>query len=138
MSEISEAKYDTLEQQINLSLQKACGHKDKLRRTSSRCTITNVLFSAFATFVAARAVLFPAVVGNWRLNCAIAGGFALGATIVAGLQKHLADPEIHAEASECCGKLKNLKVQTIGGKYDWEKIKSEYGKILEGCSRIEC
>ena len=138
MSEIPDAQYNALEEQINDSLQKASGHKDRLRRTSSRCTITNVLFSAFATFVAGRAVLFPAVVGNWRLTCAVAGGLALGATIVAGLQKHLADPEILAEASECCGRLKNLKVQTIGRKYDWEKIKSEYGKILEGCSRVEC
>ena len=138
MSNIPDAQYDALEQQINTSLQKACGFKDKLRRKSSRYTIANILLSALATFVAARAVLFPAIVGNWRLTCTVAGTFALGATIVAGLQKHLADPEILAEASECCGKLKNLKVQTIGRQYDWEKIKGEYGRILEGCGRVDC
>ena len=138
MSKIPDAQYDALEQQINDSLQKAGGFKDKLRRTSSRYTITNILFSALATFVAGRAVLFPTTVGSWKLTCTVAGAFALGATIIAGLQKHLADPEILAEASECCGRLKNLKVQTIGRNYDWEKVKSEYGRILEGCSRVEC
>ncbi|HEY3038401.1 MAG TPA: hypothetical protein VGJ66_06665 [Pyrinomonadaceae bacterium] len=138
MSKIPDAQYDALEQQINESLQKAGRFKDKLRRTSLRYTITNILFSALATFVAGRAVLFPATVGNWRLTCTVAGTFALGATIVAGLQRHLADPEILAEACECYGRLKNLKVQIIGRQYDWEKIKSEYGKILEANSRVEC
>jgi hypothetical protein len=135
MSKLPDAQYDALEQQIDDSLQKACRFKDKLRRKGSRYTITNILFSALATFVAGQAVLFPP--GNWRLTCAVAGTFALGATIVAGLQRHLADPEILVEASECCGRLKNLKVQTIGRQYDWDKIKDEYGRILEGCSRVD-
>ena len=138
MPDIPDAQYDALEQQMNESLGKATRQKDKLRRTSSRYTITNVLLSALATFVAGRAVLFPATVGSWRWTCATAGGLALGATIVSGLGKHLGDPEVLAEASECCGRLKNLKVQTIGRKYDWEKLKTEYGKILEGCARVDC
>ena len=138
MSNITDSQFDALERQIENSLQKACGFKEKLKRSSLRYTIINILFSAFATFVAGRAVLFPGTVGDWRLTCTVAGTFALGATIVAGLQKHLADPELLAEASECCGKLKNLKVQIIGRQYNWEKMKSEYGKILEGCSKIDC
>jgi hypothetical protein len=138
MSNIPDAQYDVLEQQIDGSLEKACKFKERVRRTGSRYTITNILLSALATFVAGRAVLFPASVGNWRLTCTVAATFALGATIVAGLQKHIADPEILAEASECCGRLKNLKIQTIGRQYDWDKIKSEYGKILEASPRVDC
>ena len=138
MSKEPETQYAALEQQIDASLQKASSFRDKLRRSSSRYTITNILLSALATFVAGRAVLFPATVGNWKLTCAVAGVFALGSTIVAGLHKHLVDPEILAEASECCGRLKNLKVQTIGSSYDLEVVKSEYGKILEACSRVDC
>ena len=142
MSKIPDTQYDALEQQINDSLLKARGFKDKLRRKNSRYTITNILFSAFATFVAGRAVflgaLFPAATQNWALSCTVAGTFALGATIIAGLQKYFADPDILAEASECVGRLRNLKVQTIGRQYDWEKIKTEYGDILEASSRVDC
>jgi hypothetical protein len=138
MSKGPETQYAALEQQIEGSLRKASSVRDKLRRTSSRYTITNILLSALSTFVAGRAVLFPTTVGSWRLTCTAAGAFALGATIVAGLQKQLADPEFLAEASECCGRLKNLKVQTIGGNYDGEFLKNEYGKILETCSRVDC
>jgi hypothetical protein len=141
MSKIPDTQYDDLERQINDSLQRACGFKDKLRRTSSRYTITNILLSALATFVAGRAVLlgalFPSVSRNWALSCTVAGTFALGATIIAGLQKHLADPEVLAEASECCGRLRNLKVQTIGRQYDWEKLMREYGNILQASSRVD-
>ena len=67
MSTVPNAQYDDLEKLINDSLQKACAHKDRLRRTGTRCTITNIIFSALATFVAGSAVIFPALVGtNWN------------------------------------------------------------------------
>lgn len=139
MSTIPNAQYDDLEKLINDSLQKSCAHKDKLRRTGSRCTITNIIFSALATFVAGGAVIFPKMVGaNWRITCAVAGACALSATIVGGLQKQVADPEILVEASECCGKLKSLKLQTMGRKYDWEQVRAEYGQIVQGCQRVDC
>lgn len=139
MSTIPNAQYDDLEKLINDSLQKACAQKDKLRRTGSRCTITNIIFSALATFIAGGAVIFPSMVGtSWRLTCAVAGACALSATIVGGLQRHLADPETLVEASECCAKLKSLKLQTMGRKYDWEKVRTEYGQIIMGCQRVNC
>jgi hypothetical protein len=139
VSIVPNAQYDDLEKLINDSLQKACAHKDKLRRTGTRCTITNIIFSALATFVAGSAVIFPALVGtNWRITCAVAGACALSATIVGGLQKQLADPEILVEASECCGKLKSLKLQTMGRKYDWETVRTEYGQIIASCQRVDC
>jgi hypothetical protein len=139
VSTIPNAHYDDLEKLIDASLQKACAQKDKLRRTGSRCTVTNIIFSALATFIAGAAVIFPSLVGtSWRLTCAFAGACALSATIVGGLQKHLADPEILVEASECCAKLKSLKLQTMGRKYDWEKVRTEYGQIITGCQRVNC
>ena len=138
MSQGTEIQHAALAQQIDASLQKASSFRAKLRRAGSRYTVTNIVLSALATFIAGRAVLFPATVGSWRLTCTVAAVFSLGATIIAGLQKQLVDPEILGEASECCGRLKNLKVQTIGSSYDLETIKTEYGKILETCSRVDC
>jgi hypothetical protein len=137
MPNISEEQYEAFEKQIDDSLRKACAHKDRLKRSNSRYSILNIVLGAIATFVTGQAVIFAPVLGNWRVTCTVAGVFALGATIVAGIQKQLADSEILAEASECCGRLRSLKVETIAGEYELERVKSEYKQILTSCPRVE-
>jgi hypothetical protein len=137
MSNISEEQYEALEKQIEDSLRKACAHKDRLKRSNSRYGIANIIMGALATFVAGQSVILGPVLGNWKLACTVAGIFALGATIGAGIQKQLADSDLLAEASECCGRLRTLKVETIARDYELERIKSEYKQVLTGCPRVE-
>jgi hypothetical protein len=137
MSNVSEEQYKALEKQINDSLQKACAHKDRLKRSSSRYSIANITMGALATFVAGQSVILGPVLGNWKLACTVAGILALGATISAGIQKQLADSDLLAEASECCGRLRSLKVETIARTYDLDRVKSEYKQVLTGCPRVE-
>ena|GEM_PF-607806 len=138
MSEHLEDRADNFAQQINESHQKACAYKDRLKRALSRYSIINIILSALATFVAGQAVVLGMVLRDWKLTCTVAGGFALGATIVAGMQKQLADPDILAEASECCARLKSLRIETAGRKYDLEKVRSAYQQIINDCRRVEC
>ena len=137
MPHISEEQYEALEKQIDDSLRKACAHKDRLKRSNSRYSITNISMGALATFVAGQSVILGPVLGNWKLACTVAGILALGATITAGIQKQLADSDLLAEASECCGRLRSLKVETIAREYELERVKSEYKQVLTGCPRVE-
>jgi hypothetical protein len=139
MSTVIDEQYNVLRQQIDNSLQKASAHKDRLKRASSRYSIFNILLSALATFVAGQAALAGgALVGGWRITCAVASGFALGATIVAGVQKQVADPDLMAEASECVGKLRALKIDTLAPTYDLDGARKKYQQILSDFSKIEC
>jgi hypothetical protein len=139
MSTVLEELCNILRQQIHSSVQKASAHKDRFKRANSRYSIFNILLSALATFVAGQAaVAGGSLVGEWRITCAVASGFALGATIVAGVQKQLADPELLAEASECVGKLRALKIDTLALSYDLEGAGKKYQQILSHFSKIEC
>jgi hypothetical protein len=139
MSTLIEEQYNVLRQQIDNSLQKANAHKERLKRANSRYSIFNILFSALATFVAGQAaVAGGALAGGWRFTCAVASGFALGATIVAGVQKQVADPDLLAEASECVGKLRALKIDTLAPTYDLDGARKKYQQILSDFSKIEC
>jgi hypothetical protein len=139
MSTVIEEQYNVLRQQIDNSLQKANAHKERLKRANSRYSIFNILLSALATFVAGQAaVVGGALAGGWRITCAVASGFALGATIVAGVQKQVADPDLLAEASECVGKLRALKIDTLAPTYDLEGARKKYQQILSDFSKIEC
>lgn len=138
MSNNAEEQYEALEKQVDDSLRNAYAHKDRLKRSSSRYTVTNIILSALATFVAGQSVILGPVMGNWKLACTVAGILALGATITAGIQKQLSDSDLLAETSECCGRLRSLKVETIAGDYDFERVKSEYKHILTACPRVEC
>jgi len=139
MSTVIDEQYNVLRQQIENSLQKANAHKERLKRANSRYSIFNILLSALATFVAGQAaVAGTALAGGWRVTCALASGFALGATIVAGVQKQVADPDLLAEASECVGKLRALKIDALAPTYDLDGARKEYQQILSDFSKIEC
>jgi len=139
MSTVIDEQYNVLRQQIENSLQKANAHKERLKRANSRYSIFNILLSALATFVAGQAaVAGTALAGGWRVTCALASGFALGATIVAGVQKQVADPDLLAEASECVGKLRALKIDALAPTYDLDGARKKYQQILSDFSKIEC
>lgn len=139
MSTVSEQQRDTLRQQINDSFQRSSAHKERLKRAHSRYSITNILLGALATFIAGQAAVLGApLTGGWRVTCAVASGFALSATVVASVQRQLADPELLTQASECVGKLRALKVDTIGPDYDLEEATRKYQQILSEFTGIEC
>lgn len=123
-----------LTKRINDSLDKACRHKRKLMSTNSRCTMTNIVLSAFATFLAALALSQD----KWKVLCAVAAGVAFGAAIVSGLQTQLAGPELIGEASDCCARLRRLQMETTAPRCDWDKIRTEYGQIVFDCQRVNC
>ena len=129
---------NVLQQQITDSLQKADGYGDKLKRTNSRYGIANIILGALATFATAQAVFSGHPPGGWKFTCTVASVFALGATITAGVQRQLADPDLIVEASECIGKLKSLKVETITSTYNPEEVEDKYQQLLEEFTKVDC
>jgi hypothetical protein len=75
---------------------------------------------------------------TWRITCAIASALTLGATITATVQKQVADPQLLTEASECVGKLKSLKFETISSNYNTQEVSQKYQRILSDFPRINC
>jgi hypothetical protein len=139
MSTASEQQHDALRQQIDDSLQKASTHKDKLKRANSRYSITNIILGALATFAAGQAaILGKPMVAGWRITCAVASGLALGATVVAGVQKQLVDAEQVAKASECTAKLRALRVEMLNPTYDREEVRRKYQQILAEFTEVPC
>jgi hypothetical protein len=135
----SDDQCNVLRQQIQDSLQKAEVHKNKLKTIERHYGTINILLGAIATFIAGQAAISndPLIV-NWRTTTAIASVVTLGATVVGGIQKQLADPDVLAEASECVAKLKALKVETIAPTYEIEPVSEEYQQILSDFSKVDC
>jgi hypothetical protein len=139
MSSTPEQQRRDLKQQIEDSLKKARAYRDKLKRAAFVSTVLNIILSALATFVAGLAgIKGIKVTGDWPNTCRLAAGFALGATVVAGLQRQLADPGLLARAGECVGKLKSLRAQTLLSNYDPEKLTIEYQEIFEAYPDVDC
>lgn len=133
-----DSQSEILRQQIYSSLDKAQAHRNNLKRANTRYSIVNILLSAAATFIAGQAAVTGNPINSWRFTCMIASGYALGATVTAGLQKQLADPDLLTEASECVGKLKSLKIETIAPTYDLQEVSDKYEQILSEFSSIDC
>ena len=131
MSTDSAVQYESLRQQIAGSMKTVSAHRARLRRESIRYSVLNIISGALATFVAGLAALLglPAG-GSWRATCAVAAVFSLGATVIAGLQMHLADPDYLAKVSECLSRLRALKVETDVTQYDVEAVRKRYQQIL--------
>ncbi|MGB7442756.1 MAG: hypothetical protein WA919_16955 [Coleofasciculaceae cyanobacterium] len=132
-------QYSVLQQQIQHSLQKAEGQKNRLKAIDKRCSIINLLLGVVATFIAGEsAIAGEPIVGNWRFTTTIASVCTLGATITAGVHKQLASPDLLLESSECVAKLKALKVETISPSSELGVVSKAYQKILSDFSRIDC
>ena len=104
-----------------------------------RYTVTRLVLSALATFFAGLSSLSgkPIVVDDWRITCAIAALFTLGATIVAGVQSQLAKPDLLTQASECVGKLRALLTDTLAPSCDWEEVRNKYQQVLIDYSGVD-
>jgi hypothetical protein len=76
-------------------------------------------------------------VNDWRITCAIAAVFTLGATIAGGAQSQLAKPELLTQASECVGKLRAPMADTLSPKCDWEEARKKYQQVLIDYSGVE-
>ncbi|MBE9100259.1 hypothetical protein [Vacuolonema iberomarrocanum] len=116
-----------LKQQIHLSLQKAEAQKSRLKSTDRRYTIMNLVLGAIATFIAGEsAIAGEPILGSWRFTATLASVCTLSATIVAGVHKQVASPDLLLEASECAAKLKALKIETIPETYELEPVSDAY------------
>jgi len=126
-------------QQIQASLQKASAHKERLKSATARYSLAGIILSAVATFFAGLSSLSgtPIVVNDWRITCAIAAVFTLGATIVGSAQNQLAKPDLLTQASECVGKLRALMADTLSPKCDWEEARIKYQQVLIDYSGVE-
>lgn len=124
---------DVLREQISSSLEKAQVQKNTLKRNNSRQATANILLSALAALLAGTAGIFGNA-ANWKGICLFAAVCSAGATVTAKMQTS----EQLAEASECVGKLKALKVDTIAPTYDLQHVSTTYQQILSEFSTIDC
>ncbi|PSB04796.1 hypothetical protein [Merismopedia glauca] len=126
-----------IEQHINESLNKAQSYQQQLRDKNNRYSLIHLILTALATFVAGQAVFTGAkATETWKITCAIASALTLGATITASIQKQVADPQLLTEASECIGKLKSLKFETINPNYNPQEVSQKYQRIVADFPRI--
>jgi len=128
-----------IDQQIQASLQKASTFRNRLKTSSVRYTIAGLVLSTLATFFAGLSSLSgkPIVVNDWRITCAIAAVFTLGATIAAGVQSQLAKPDLLTQASECVGKLRALAIDTLEPGFDAAQVRQQYRAVLTEYAQVD-
>jgi hypothetical protein len=123
---------DVLREQISSSLEKAQAQKNTLKRNNSRQTTANIILSALAALLAGTA----GTVGdasNWKGICLFAAVCSAGATVTSKLQT----AEQLTEASECVGKLKALRIETIAPTYNLQHVSETYQQILSEFSTLD-
>ena len=127
-----------LDQQIQASFQKATTQRKKLETKTSRFTITGIVLSALATFVAGVPSIFgQTVIGDWRLTCTVAALITLAATIVSSVQNQVAKPDILTKASECVGRLRALLLELQSSDVDYVQVRKQYQSILVDFAEME-
>lgn len=130
--------HSLLRQQIKLSFQKATEQKNRLLRTDRRFSITTLILSAVATFIAGEsAIANEPIMGNWRVTTTVASLCTLGATVTAGIQKQVAPTDLLIESSECAAKLKALSIETIPEMYEVADVSEAYRRLLAEFSRVD-
>lgn len=132
-------EHEALRLQIHDSLRRAQARRDGLKHTNTRYGVLNVTLAALATFVAGLSTVsgVPLFGDDWRFTCGVAAVLTLGATVIAGLQKQLADPESLNAASECVGKLRSLEIEASPRTYDVEAVRERYKGILTDFSSLD-
>lgn len=127
-----------LQQQIDLSLQKAQAQKQKLKKTDQRYSITHIILSALAAFITGQsAVSGKAMIVDWKVTTAIASLLGFSTTLVAGIQKQLVSSDLLEESSECVARLKALKIETLTPTYNVETVSTTYQQLLAEYSNID-
>jgi hypothetical protein len=131
---------EVLRQQLETSLNKVEKQKNRIKRTNVWYGMASLILSALATFITGQAALSSGKKSaeSWRLVCLSASVCALGATIVAGMQKQLVEPEMLIQTGECVARLKALKVKMISPEWDLKIATEQYQQILEKFPNIDC
>jgi hypothetical protein len=123
---------DVLREQISSSLEKALVQKNTLKRNNSRQTTANIILSALAALLAGTAGTFGNA-SNWKGICLFAAVCSAGATVTSKMQT----AEQLTEASECVGKLKALRIETIAPTYNLQHVSETYQQILSEFSTLD-
>ena len=128
-----------IDQQIQASFQKATAQRKKLERNSTRYTITGIILSALATFVAGVPSLMgePIIADSWRITCTVAAIITLATTIVTSVQTQVAKPDTLARSSECVGRLRALLLDLQAQDVDYEQVRKQYQAVLIDFSEVE-
>ena len=120
-----------IDQQIQTSFRKASAQRKKLETNASRYTITGIILSALATFVAGvPSIMGQPVNGDWRLTCSVAALITLTATIVTSVQNQVAKPGTLTKASECVGRLRALLIESQSPDVDYVQLRKQYQAVL--------
>lgn len=120
-----------LDQQIRSSFQNATAQRKKLEIQTSRYTITGIILSALATFVAGvPSILGQTIIGDWRLTCSVAALITLAATILSSLQNQVAKPGLLSRSSESVGRLRVLLMELQAPDCDYDQVRRQYQALL--------
>ena len=128
-----------LDQQIQTSFQKATAQRKKLETNTTRYTLTGIILSALATFVAGVPSLIgePVLTDSWRVTCTVAAIITLAATIITSVQTQVAKPEILTKASECVGRLRALLLELQTQDVDYDQVRKQYQSVLVDFAELE-
>ena len=128
-----------IDQQIQASFQKATAQRKKLERNTTRYTITGIILSALATFVAGVPSLMgePVITDSWRITCTVAAIITLATTIVTSVQTQVAKPDILARSSECVGRLRALLLDLQAQDVDHDQVRKQYQAVLVDFAEME-
>lgn len=128
-----------LVQQIQTSFQKATLQRKKLETNASRYTITGIILSALATFVAGVPSLIgqPVIAPSWRITCTVVALITLAATIITSVQNQVAKPDVLTRASECVGRLRALLLELQSSEVDHDQVRKQYQAVLIDFSEME-
>ena len=128
-----------IDQQIQASFQKATAQRRKLEKNTTRYTVTGIILSALATFVAGVPSLMgePILADSWRVTCTVAALITLAVTIITSVQNQVVKPEILTKASECVGRLRALLLDLQTEDVDYDQIRKQYQSVLVDFAELE-
>lgn len=120
-----------LQRQIEESFRQASTFQQGLRRRSQRFSLTHTALSGVTGLTAG----LPAAAGglpneSWRLVCGLAALAAFAATIIGVVHQQSSSSGALADASECVGKLRELRVDLASPNPDLTDIGGRYRQIL--------
>jgi len=128
-----------IDQQIQASFQKATAQRRKLEKNTTRYTVTGIILSALATFVAGVPSLMgePILADSWRVTCTVAALITLAVTIITSVQNQVAKPGVLARSSECVGRLRALLLDLQTEDVDYDQVRKQYQSLLVDFAELE-
>jgi hypothetical protein len=132
-----EAQID-LDQEIQASFQKATLQRKKAEIQASRYTISGIVLSALATFVAGvPSLMGQPVIADWRVTCSVAALLTLAATIVSSVHNQVAKSDTLTKTSECVGRLRALIIDLQLPDCDYDQVRKQYQGVLVDFAELE-